>query len=128
MLWWDLDMLRLRGGGGKVPMIADKAAWDALHKKAGSKLVVVDFTAVWCGPCVRISPMFESMAEKHWKEGDAEPEVYFVKVDVDENEEVAAECEISAMPTFQFYKDGKMIEQIVGADQAKLKANVAKLK
>jgi thioredoxin 1 len=54
--------------------------------------------------------------------------VTFVHIDVDEAEDVAAECRISAMPTFQFYKGGQKIEEMMGADQNKLVALLAKHK
>lgn len=63
------------------------------------KLIVVDFTATWCGPCRMIAPIFDQLAVDN-------PNVVFVKVDVDKLESVAGKCGISAMPTFQFYKGG----------------------
>merc|ERR1712023_434740 len=75
-------------------------AFDKALADAGDKLVVVDFTATWCGPCQRIAPVFQKLAEEM-------PDVVFVKVDVDENEETAGECGIQAMPTFQYYKNGE---------------------
>jgi thioredoxin 1 len=53
---------------------------------------------------------------------DEFPAVEFGKVDVDDVEDVAAECKISAMPTFQFYRDGKIVKEIQGADEAGLRA------
>jgi len=83
--------------------------------------VVLDFTAGWCGPCKRIGPVFEKLAEEN-------PGIKFFKVDVDKNEEVAALEEISAMPTFKFYKDGKKLDfELQGASEEKLKGNVQKL-
>merc|ERR1711924_291283 len=76
-----------------------KAEFDAELAAAGGKLVVVDFTATWCGPCQMIAPLFGELSEKN-------PDVVFVKVDVDENQETAAACGINCMPTFQFYKNG----------------------
>jgi len=111
-------VLRLRGG---VASLADTAAWDAAHADAGDKLVVVDFTATWCGPCQRIAPLFNQLADEN-------EDVVFVKVDVDENEDVAAACNISAMPTFQYYRGGKKIEEQIGADPEKLKNFVKTLK
>merc|ERR1711998_442830 len=100
-------VLRLRGG---VKTLPDKAAWD--EALAMDKLVVVDFTASWCGPCQRIAPAFAAMDEEH------AGSVVFVKVDVDENEEVAAACGISCMPTFQLYKGGKKVQEMTGADES----------
>ncbi|GMH55160.1 hypothetical protein TL16_g01832 [Triparma laevis f. inornata] len=91
-----------------VQMIATKAEFDSIV--AGDKLVVVDFTASWCGPCQMIAPIFALLAETN---GD----VVFVKVDVDANEETAAACEISAIPTFQYYKGGAKVDELVGAEQ-----------
>uniref|UniRef100_A0A8C6U9P3 Thioredoxin domain-containing protein n=1 Tax=Neogobius melanostomus TaxID=47308 RepID=A0A8C6U9P3_9GOBI len=89
-------------------------------KAAGSKLVVVDFTASWCGPCKMIAPVFEVRNENK--------DVVFLKVDVDEASDVSEKCGISSMPTFQFYKNGEKLEQFSGASEEKLRATVAKLK
>merc|ERR1712170_157712 len=92
-------VLRLRGG---LPQLKNKAEWEGALKDAGDKLVVVDFTASWCGPCQRIAPVFAKLAEEM-------ADVCFVKVDVDENEETAQACGIQSMPTFQFFKLGHKV-------------------
>ena len=84
-------------------------------------IVLVKFTAEWCGPCKRIHPDFVKIAER-------ETDIIFAEVDVDENEETSTECGISAMPTFQFYKDGKMIKSIRGANIPDLNAAIASVK
>lgn len=56
------------------------------------------------------------------------PDVVFVKVDVDEADDVASACGISAMPTFQFYKGGNMVHEFSGASEQILKAKVDELK
>uniref|UniRef100_A0A3B3DN64 Thioredoxin n=1 Tax=Oryzias melastigma TaxID=30732 RepID=A0A3B3DN64_ORYME len=92
-------------------------------EESGNKLVVVDFTATWCGPCRRISPIFEKMSK--------EPEnnnVVFLKVDVDEADDVSRHCGIRCMPTFHFYKGGKKVEEFSGADEKKLKELLTKLR
>jgi thiol-disulfide isomerase/thioredoxin len=65
-------------GDGSLDMIGTKEEFDAALKDAGSKLVVVDFTASWCGPCQQIAPVFKGLAQEF-------KDVVFLKVDVDEN-------------------------------------------
>ncbi|XP_067839670.1 thioredoxin-like isoform X3 [Heptranchias perlo] len=77
--------------------------FQAKLKEAGDKLVVVDFFAVWCGPCKMIKPKFAEFAEQYTN-------VIFCQVDVDEAEDVAQNCGVNSMPTFQFYKNGNKEE------------------
>ena len=85
---------------------------------AGDALVVVDFFATWCGPCKAIAPTIEE-----WAKGEFSM-VKFVKVDVDECEEVAMDNDISAMPTFKFFKGGNAVDELVGANPDKLKEKI----
>ncbi|ORY49825.1 thioredoxin [Rhizoclosmatium globosum] len=85
----------------------------------GDKVVVVDWFATWCGPCKVISPVFAELSNEFTN-------VVFVKVDVDEVPEAAEGAGIRAMPTFQFYQAGKKVDEIVGANPAKLKETIAK--
>lgn len=78
--------------------------------------VVIDFFATWCGPCKRIAPVFEDLADKFY------PKVQFFKVDVDESGELVNLYDISAMPTFVFLKDGQVVKKVEGADMAGLEA------
>ena len=70
---------------------------------------VIDFFATWCGPCKHIAPKSEELSKLF-------PSVTFLKVDVDESQELTEAFNIRAMPTFVFLKDGKQIAQIEGAD------------
>ncbi|XP_044129071.1 thioredoxin-like [Bufo gargarizans] len=83
------------------------------------KLIVVDFTATWCGPCQHIAPFYESLATKY-------PGILLYKVDVDEAGDIASAYGIRAMPTFHFYKDGKKVDELCGADKDKLESLVHK--
>jgi thioredoxin len=71
--------------------------------------VVVDFTASWCGPCQMMAPHFEALAAEFADQID------FIKVDVDDNQETAAFCEISAMPTFKVFRGVTEVGAMRGA-------------
>ncbi|XP_063776818.1 thioredoxin-like [Pseudophryne corroboree] len=102
-----------------VKYIESLSEFTVLVETAGDKLLVIDYTAKWCGPCQKIAPVFEALADKY-------PCVLLYKVDVDEAEDIAGANGIKAMPTFHFYKNGAKIEELRGADPAKLEALVAK--
>ena len=77
-----------------------------------------DFTATWCGPCQRIAPTFEALADEY-----AETAV-FVKVDVDELPGLASELGVMSMPTFLFFRGGDVIHTLRGADEKALREQV----
>lgn len=105
-----------------VKEIKDLAEFNSLLQSTPG-LIVIDFTASWCGPCRMISPIFQAMSEE-----PSNASVTFVKVDVDAAEDVSAHCKIQAMPTFHFYKGGVKVGEMMGADQNKLKSMVAQHK
>jgi len=70
--------------------------------------VVLDFWAAWCGPCRVLGPTVEELAKEY--EGKA----LIGKVDVDENPQIAMEYGIRSIPTLLFFKDGKLIDRVVG--------------
>eukprot|EP01116_Phalansterium_solitarium_P018830 TRINITY_DN5112_c0_g1_i1.p1 TRINITY_DN5112_c0_g1~~TRINITY_DN5112_c0_g1_i1.p1 ORF type:complete len:627 (+),score=225.12 TRINITY_DN5112_c0_g1_i1:79-1881(+) len=88
-------------------------------KKAGSKLVVVDFTASWCGPCKSIAPRFAELSQKY-------TDVLFLKVDVDQCPNTASENNVRGVPTFHFYKNEQKVAEFSGADERQLVANIEK--
>lgn len=85
--------------------LSSKEQFDALL--AGPKPVVVDFFATWCGPCKMFAPTFEAAAEKH-------DDIEFLKVDVDEFEDLAVSLGISYVPTIMLFKSGEKIDYFVG--------------
>lgn len=102
---------------GLVRVINDDGHFHGELANAGTKLVVVDFTATWCGPCQRIAPIFESLSTKY-------PSAVFLKVDVDKCAETATGQGVSAMPTFIFYRNKIKLDSCQGADSAALEAKI----
>ena len=88
-----------------VHQIKDMGDLQSQLTAAGGKLVVIEFFLPWDGPCKMISPKFEAMAGEM-------SNVVFLKVDVDEAEDVAQEYNISAMPTFIFLKNGQKVKDL----------------
>ena len=83
-----------------------------------SETTVVDFFATWCGPCKMLAPVFESVSEEL-------NNAKFVKVDIDESLELAQKFGISTVPTMMIFKDGKVVDKLVGfMPKESLKAKV----
>ena len=72
-------------------------------------LVMVDFWATWCGPCKIVAPVVEELAKEY------EGKVTFAKLNTDENPDIASRYSIRGIPTLMFFKDGKVMDQVVGA-------------
>lgn len=72
-------------------------------------LAVVDFWATWCAPCRMIAPIVEQLATEY--AGKAK----VAKLDVDHNQKTAARFNVRSIPTILFFKDGKLVDQVVGA-------------
>jgi len=72
-------------------------------------VTVVDFWAPWCGPCRMIAPVIEELAE------DFEGRAKICKVNTDEEQEIAVRFGIRSIPTILFFKDGNIVDQMVGA-------------
>ena len=71
-------------------------------------VVLVDFYATWCGPCKMTGPIIEQLTEEV-------KNVKFVKVDVDQNQELSSKYKVFSIPTFLIFKDGHVAGQFVGA-------------
>jgi thioredoxin 1 len=72
-------------------------------------LVVVDCWAPWCGPCNMVAPVIEELAR------DYAGKISFGKLNVDENQEVSMQYQIMGIPTLLVFKNGKLVEKIIGA-------------
>jgi thioredoxin 1 len=73
------------------------------------KLTVVDFWATWCGPCRMIAPILDQLATEY------QDKVKVTKLDVDANIKTATRFNVRSIPMLLFFKDGKVVDQIVGA-------------
>ncbi|CAN6727304.1 unnamed protein product [Malus baccata var. baccata] len=84
-----------------------------------NKLMMIDFTAKWCGPCRAMEPIIREYADKF-------TDVEFVKLDVDELPDVSMEFSVQAMPSFVFVKKGEVVDKIVGARKDELQKKIEK--
>lgn len=97
---------------------ATTATWEDEVLKADG-LVLVDFWAVWCGPCRMVAPIIEELAKEY------AGKVKFVKLNTDENPDVATKYKIMGIPTLMFFRGGDKLDQLVGAvPKAQLKDKI----
>lgn len=83
----------------------DQMAQEAI---ASGKPVVIDFWATWCGPCIKLGPVVEELAEKYGDKAE------IGKLNIDDNDEIASENRVRNIPTVLFFKDGELKDRSVG--------------
>jgi thioredoxin 1 len=90
-----------------VVTVTDATFASEIEGHAG--VAVVDLWATWCGPCRMIAPMLEELA------GEFAGRVKVAKLDVDSNPAVSQRFNVRSIPTLLFFKDGKLVDQVIGA-------------
>lgn len=95
--------------------------WDTEVIKAQG-IVMVDFWAPWCAPCRMVSPTVEELAKEY------QGRMKFMKLNTDENPDIASKYNIMGIPTLMFFKDGRSVDSIVGAvPKQQLKSKIESL-
>ncbi|KAL2349313.1 hypothetical protein Fmac_003313 [Flemingia macrophylla] len=97
------------------------AKWNAHFKalKETNKLMVLDFTATWCGPCKLMDPVIQEFAAKF-------TDVEFIKIDVEELMQVSQALQVHQLPTFVLVKKGKVTDRVEGVKKEELKRSIEK--
>lgn len=98
--------IAVASAGGKPVLLTD-ANFDSEVRKPG--VILVDFWASWCGPCLRVAPTLEAIAR------DQAAKMRLGKLNVDENPNTAQRFQVMSIPTMLVFKDGKLVDGIVGA-------------
>ena len=92
---------------GNLVQVTDADFEQEVEKHQG--VAVVDFWATWCGPCRMIAPLLEQLSTEY------EGKVKVTKLDVDANQKTAMRFNVRSIPTLLFFKDGKVVDQVIGA-------------
>lgn len=91
----------------KVIVLTEAEFSKAINDKKAS-LIIVDFFAEWCGPCVMMGPVFAKLSEENSK-------VKFCKINVDDAPKVSEQYEVSSIPCIIFFQEGKEVDRVIGA-------------
>jgi thioredoxin len=104
----DLSKASVDSGNGK-PIVLTDASFDKELSAAGDKPILVDAWAPWCGPCRIVGPIMDQLA------AEAGGRYRIGKLNVDENPQVAARFQIASIPTMLIFKNGKLVDRLIGA-------------
>ncbi|XP_050135289.1 thioredoxin O2, mitochondrial-like isoform X2 [Malus sylvestris] len=119
-----LQPLSSPSGSSNIVVIKSEDEYNSTISKAkdGAEPALFYFTAVWCGPCKFISPVIGELSEQY-------PHATTYKIDIDEEglTNTLGKLNISAVPTFHLFQDGKKVAEVVGADVARLRDTFGKL-
>ena len=128
----ELEMLRIKraktllqnqGMPETVIEIKSVEEFNKILKDYPNKMIIIDFWAVWCGPCMFFAPIFKKLHEEY------KNEFIFVKVNVDENSAIAMKYNITGIPTTLYIKNGDVINKAIGAlNYEQMKQVLEKLK
>jgi thioredoxin 1 len=118
MVYNFLKKLKLYGKEDSMADAVTSATWEQEVLKS-KDLVLVDFWAVWCGPCRMVAPIVDEISKEY------AGKMKVLKLNTDENSDVASKYRIMGIPTLMFFKNGQTVDQIVGAvAKNQLKAKV----
>lgn len=92
---------------GNLVAVTDADFEQEVEKHSG--VAVVDFWATWCGPCRMIAPILEQLSVEY------DGKVKVTKLDVDTNQKTSMRFNVRSIPTLLFFKDGKVVDQVIGA-------------
>lgn len=93
---------------GNKPLEVTDANFEQVLKEAGDKPVLIDFWAAWCPPCRMLAPTIDALA------AEADGRYVIGKLDTDANQATAGRFNISGIPTMLLFKQGQLVDQIVG--------------
>ncbi len=102
-------LLKTQSMPTEIVKIHSAEEFNQLKSDFSDKILIIDFWAVWCSPCMMFAPVFEKLQKELYQE------FIFVKVNVDEVGAIAQEYRITGIPTTLFIKNDKVIHKVVGA-------------
>ena len=116
-------LLKTQSMPAEIVKIHSTEEFNQLKMDFPEKILIIDFWAVWCSPCMMFAPIFEKIQKEHYQD------FIFVKVNVDEIGAIAQQYRITGIPTTLFIKNDKVIHKVVGAvDEEYMRRVLEKLK